>query len=849
MKKISQSTLEKINRIEPGELIRFGILKHVPAEHKSDEYVCPLCGNGEGSDATGIKAHGSTESHFGYKCHRCGEKFDNLKLIAIHYGLSTRYDFQEAAKKACDLFGIIAEYDEDSNSNFQFQKPTNKKPLPPTNATEIEFIHKDLQTDENALIKFCENHGGLWRGLPADFLLRFGCRYIEQWTAPKSRARKKYATPSPRVIVPVSEKSYLARLTCNLNDFDETTRKYIREKEHAGRKTLFNAKALNSDQIIFCVEGYIDAMSIEFAGFKAVALGGADSYQLLVDEVSGMETKPQIIILLDSDSAGRKHAEKLFDALIRINCPAVTYFLADDESKIDCNEILTSQGLDNLRTVLENILIGSTAELSALEEKLHDDSLFNSDDRDFYFDSNLSDLTNARRIERFCGSNIRWLIDTEQWLTWQGNVWNKHKSKKDSTQHIRPKIIQFHDALVKNAISKKDFAVAKVFEKDAKISSAVSFLKGIESIRIKQEDLDRYNDFLCVKNGVINLREGKLYPADQSLLLTQQCNAAYDPRADLSQIKEFFKQIMPDGMTRAGLLRWLAYCLTGEVSEEKFMIWLGSGGNGKGTVSKIFLRLLDNYGATLSSTAFLVGRSLDADRATTAINPLAFSRFAICEEIPQNSLLDSSLLKNLTGADMIPIRLLFQEVMKLPPTAKINLSGNFSPRFENFSDKGILRRVLVAPFTVTFEGDKADPRLKEKLLADENQRALLKLLVNEARIWYLLHDAGKSGLIISDAMKAATEREISSNNFIKDFFDEFTTKNPNAEIPRRVMLDKIREKCSAAHRFTDRELTKLIENFGVESKVKRLCKVFKGYQLSENNFFDGEPVDENDIPT
>ena len=844
--KISQSTIEEINKLTPDDLFNHGVLRLV--ERKTNEYICPSCGNGEGQDATGIKFK-VTSSHVGAICHRCGEKLNPLKICAAAYGLDVKNNFRELVEKICDKFNITLTYDDDKPIDWKKNKPTAPPPKPTTDPDELKIIHDDLTADENALEKFCEENGGYWRGLPTDLLLRFGCRYAPNWTAPKSRVAKKYSTPTPRMLIPSSNDDYLARLTLPLDSFDETTQKFIKPKQHAGTKSLFNPDALRHE-VAFVVEGAVDAMTIELAGFHACAVGGADSINIVVDAVKALDIKPKIIILFDSDDTGRKFAPKLQTKLFDVGCSAVMKFLTEEDSKLDVNEILTTQGLDNLRERLQSIVDSARLDFEYFEK-----DLFSKEDALFYFSGLLSDLANARRLERFCAASVRWVTDVERWLIWQKiGVWLPCSDKNSC---LYPLTSDFADKLIINArhagqdIKKLAFGVANKFQDRDKTNAAITLLKGCSSILIKQADLDNHPELLNTQNGVIDLQTKKLLTADPSLYLTQQISVPYDPHADLALIDKFFKDIMPDKDTRAGILRWLGYCLTGSVIEEKFAIWLGKGANGKGVLTRITSALLKDYAAALPQGALILNRNIDGNAHTAALCSLINTRFSICEELPQNFTLNAALLKTLTGGDVQKIRPMYHDFIEVTPTAKINMSSNFVPKFENVDDAGIERRFLIMPFTQTFTGDKADSHLKEKLLLPENQRALLRLLVDEAFHWY------KDGLIISDAMKAATRENLAANDFVADFLEEFyVVGEGKGEMPRRVLIDKLREKCIQAHRFSDRDLCKMIEKRGVRYVRGKNGFIFKGirpftkedFQHSDEDDFQGTPIDKNDIP-
>ncbi|MBR0060564.1 MAG: toprim domain-containing protein, partial [Selenomonadaceae bacterium] len=638
-------------------------------------------------------------------------------------------------------------------------------------------------------------------------------------------------------------------------------RPYIKEKLHAGRKKLFNPDVLTCTEPIFCFEGYIDAMSAELAGFKAVALGGRGEGDLLVAAVDNLKPKPHIIILFDNDSAGREAAPQLRADLLAVKCPCVVRFLSkptidNDDSdcdsgaavmstnKIDANDILQKQGVDVLRVMLQEIIDDSLSELNAVETELakKDSAGLSDDDWDFIFNGDGSDLDFARALEIFYGANVRWLTDDERWAIYNSGVW-RIGSEKSSC--IAPFARKLADVMLQNADDKDERDLAHALKSSKKIGSVVTMLKSIDSILISAADRDKHPNLLNVKNGVIDLETGKLLAADPSLYLTQQANIDFDPRADSAFIEKFFEEIQPDEMTRRGLLRWLGYNLTGSVREEKFLVWLGeSGANGKGVLSRTLAALLRDYAAALPRTALVLRKFDDGNAHTAALNALINARFAISEELPQNATLDSALLKTLTGGDMQPFRRLREEFKDSEPTAKINMSSNFIPKFENADDCGIKRRLLVMPFNVTFTDDKADPHLKEKMLLPENQRGFLRILVDEAVSWY------KDGLIISPQMLETTRENLNANDFISDFLYEFCDVGfGKGEVPRKVLLDKLREKYPQAHKFNDRDLCKMIERRGIEYKRGMHGFIFKGIRLLTDDDFTREPIDDYDEET
>ena len=455
--------------------------------------------------------------------------------------------------------------------------------------------------------------------------------------------------------------------------------------------------------------------------------------------------------------------------------------------------------------------------------------------KEFLFSGDFSDVDNARRVAYFYADKIRCDKDNFDWYTFEDGCW-KNRGEKNSV--VTPLISELADRMIANAKDKDQLRFGLYLRKRNRAADACYFLRGEPSILIRNEDLDVFTYLLNCKNGVVDLQTGDFVPhtpAVRNMLLTQQCNAEYHPDAQSDVVDKFFEDIMPDEETRAGLLRWLGYCLTGETAEEKFAIWTGSGQNGKGTLAKLYLHLLGSYGTGLATRAFLkTNRYVDADKATTALNCLEKSRFAISEELPLDAELDCSTVKNFTGGDYINLRRNYSEYRTINPTFKLNFSGNYLPRLENVHDGGILRRLINFSFDVKFGTPEhpADPELKKKLFTPDSLNALLTKLVHEARIWYNHNRRSQFGLIISPAMREATRQHLSQNDFVQEFIDENYIFAPQAQVKVKDFITELKAQYPReTARFKRADLIRLIcqnANIYCEDDSHLNSKVFKG---------------------
>ena len=300
-----------------------------------------------------------------------------------------------------------------------------------------------------------------------------------------------------------------------------------------------------------------------------------------------------------------------------------------------------------------------------------------------------------------------------------------------------------------------------------------------------------------------------------NLFVTKFCPVEYDENKKNSpDFDKFMEEILPDEQTRDAVLRYLGYCLTGDVSEEKALFILGNGRNGKGTLMKILLTLLGDYATSFRIESLLQQKFKDGNSATPEFAKLDGCRLAYANEIPPNEKLDVSKFKDLTGGDKFSARKLHSEPILINPTHKFVLCGQHLPEIFDANDIGYLERLIVVKFTQQFTGKNCNPKLKQKLLAPEVLSGVLSTLVRECLAWQ------KDGLIISNAMQEEKQNYRDANNFIADFISEFCVISENAICKRKEILKELRlNYANDVRGLSDIALTDMLKN-ALPSTVK-----------------------------
>lgn len=284
-------------------------------------YVCPLCGSGTGSHSTGaFSIKGGTS----WKCFSCNKGGDIFDLIGEYEGIA---DHSEQLKRAGELFGItIDSYRATAQEDFrEYQNQPKNEQYTHSNIHTADYTQFFLQANRD--IGKTSYH----RGLSIETLNRFKIGYVESWRHPKA----PNAPASPRLIIPTSKESYLARDT--RDQIPEEQKPYTKSK--VGSIHLFNAKALQTaTKPIFIVEGELDALSIIEVGGEAVALGTTTKVKSLLELLKTKKPEQPLIIALDNDEAGEKAYRELSEGLKGLSIPF--YRLNPAGEYKDANEAL-----------------------------------------------------------------------------------------------------------------------------------------------------------------------------------------------------------------------------------------------------------------------------------------------------------------------------------------------------------------------------------------------------------------------------------------------------------------------------------------------------------------------------
>lgn len=245
-----------------------------------------------------------------------------------------------------------------------------------------------------------------------------------------------------------------------------------------------------------------------------------------------------------------------------------------------------------------------------------------------------------------------------------------------------------------------------LIQRNTTIKQSFEDLKALLSKSNIRWDDDDY--LLNVKNGVVDLKNGKLVPHNKNYYMTRICPVDYKPGQPHPVLDKTLSISFPgdDGdEVKSYLQRQAGYFLVGGNRDEHLFMWFGpKARNGKSVLANTFGRILGSeltdksgYAITVPVETFLSSKfGEDGKQADPNLANLQGTRLAIASEPNRSAKLNGGKIKLLTGDRMITARHLNQDPTTFMAKFKILILCNFLPSSDG--DASIKRRVNILHF-------------------------------------------------------------------------------------------------------------------------------------------------------
>jgi putative DNA primase/helicase len=315
----------------------------------------------------------------------------------------------------------------------------------------------------------------------------------------------------------------------------------------------------------------------------------------------------------------------------------------------------------------------------------------------------------------------------------------------------------------------------------ARIEAMVHLASTFPEMRTSADEMDRSELELCVENGVVDLRTGRLRPHSPDDRFTRRCPHPYDPDARAPVFERFVRQMARERehLARA-LLLYLGYSLTGTVREQVWLLlWGPRGRNGKTTLHNVMQRVLGPDLAGPIDKRLL--RSSTADAARFALSAVEGKRLVMANETASKARLDTEFIKEFVGDQHVfLVERKGVDSYQARLRAKLIYSVNNLPAAD--FDNSFRSRTVVFPCDQSFyergapewqPGDlPPDPDLDAKLEAESP--AILSELVRWCVRWH------EGGLEIPQESRDAVAEYEAENDHIGEWLSECCVLEPEA---------------------------------------------------------------------
>jgi putative DNA primase/helicase len=288
---------------------------------------------------------------------------------------------------------------------------------------------------------------------------------------------------------------------------------------------------------------------------------------------------------------------------------------------------------------------------------------------------------------------------------------------------------------------------------------------------------------------VADLAAGTVRAMERADHISRCLKVTPDFQMETPRWSEFLLSIMSGEEDRAYFLeRCLGYSMTSIVREHVWFI-LGSransnlrqrGRNGKGSLISVFSSIIGEFAEPLNFDQIMLSKNTNSDLKRTygQIEGKTFVSVGEASE-DEGRQINTSMIKTLTGGDMVSGAVIYKVQKKKKPTWHIWSDMNFTPTLEKTG--AMKSRVIFIEFRerYTEENGRVNPILREQLTAESP--GILARLIKAAADWY------QNGLQVPHSVKAATDRLFQETDYAQRFVNECLIKKEEGFIPDKEL--------------------------------------------------------------
>lgn len=421
------------------------------------------------------------------------------------------------------------------------------------------------------------------------------------------------------------------------------------------------------------------------------------------------------------------------------------------------------------------------------------------------------------------------------------DVWREAQDLLDTAEEAHASATKDSEkerALRATKRAKKLLAFARLANSSRGIDAVVRELKALKGVAASLNDFDKHAHLIAARNGVVNLKTGELQEHDASLLISRRVECDFVPSAKAERFERFLEEIFVNHPTLVPYMRRLVgYGITGETREQCFAVLYGVGANGKSVLTDTLTEVFREHTTTtpFSTFEFRPSGGIPNDLAA-----LKGARLVMASEGEQGRPMAESVLKRVTGHDLISARFMRQEFFEFRPTFLLMLASNFRPSFRG-QDEGLWRRVKLLPFERFFAPHEREHGLSHRLL--DEREGIFAWAVRGAVEWYA------NGLEDPEVVRAETKQYRETSDALAGFIPGVFEKEEGAITKLSTLWERYlewadEENLPQKERWTRKAFAGALEERGLEKRKRAQGIVFVGVRRSRaSDHHEDEPED------
>lgn len=422
----------------------------------------------------------------------------------------------------------------------------------------------------------------------------------------------------------------------------------------------------------------------------------------------------------------------------------------------------------------------------------------------------MTDIGSSRLFADVYRDRLKFVREMGLYFYFNGQIWEKDLNfiyAKRLAKKFAIKAVECANSIEDDKL--REIAV-KYYSKFNGFNQREKLIKDAQSVYIV--DFKEFNNnphlYNC-KNGTIDLNTGEIHEHKPEDMLTQISNVTYREDARCERWERFIDEVMEGDEMSKRLLQMIAgYSLSGSTKFECFFLLYGkTTRNGKGTYNSVMYKMHGDYSKVLHPDSLAVKMFQNNSEAPNeSIASLAGARYVSVSEPGENLVLNSDLIKQLTGRDPIKARFLRQNSFVYDPEFKIVINTNYLPKV---TDQTVFSsdRLVIVEFPKHFDAETRDTHLKDKLLTDRSLSGVFNWCLQGYK---MLQESG--GFVMPEKTKRLFEEYRSECDTVQLFIDECLIREDGA-----------RTKCTAVYsRYKDWAIENGFAQCNKSTLMKRL---------------------------